>query len=105
MTGTPGAGPLGGMGPIGSNASFIDIALSPTLALGSVYEWKVSFDSTSLIDESEWHVGARYTSARHRNGWVISETGSSSPVPEPTSALLFGAGLLTVGVATRRRAR
>lgn len=101
--GTTGAGPLGGRGPIGSNASFIDISLSPTLSLGNTYEWQVSFDSTSLLDDSEWHVGARYTSATHRNGWVISET--SSPVPEPTSALLFGAGLVTVGTLTRRRSR
>lgn len=36
-------------------------------------------------------------------GWGDDRPTSSSAVPEPTAALLFGAGVFVVGAATRRR--
>jgi len=95
-------GPLGGHGCVGSNDSFICINVSPDLALGHVYTWEVAFDSSQILTETDWHLGARYSSGRHGNGWIISESPSPA-VPEPTAALLFGVGMLTVGVATQRR--
>lgn len=95
------AGPLNGRGCNGNNDSFICVDLSPELSVGSSYTWTLTFSSTALIGEDEWHVGARYTSPNHRNGWVISETAAAA-VPEPTAALLFGAGLLVAGRVTAR---
>jgi hypothetical protein len=100
-TGTVQDGPLNGGGCNGNNGSFVCVDLSPDLELvGATYTWTITFDSTDLIGDDEWHVGARYTSPDHQRGWVISE--SAAPVPEPTAALLFGAGLLVAGHAGRR---
>jgi hypothetical protein len=95
------AGPLTGQGCGGNNGSFVCVELAPELTVGSAHTWEIQFQTTGLIAEDEWHVGARYTSETKRTGWVISETGSA-PVPEPTAALLFGAGLLVASRATRR---
>ena len=99
-SGTVTDGPLNGAGCNGNNGSFICVDLAPELALGSSYTWTLTFESTALIGEDEWHVGARYTSPDHRRGWVISET--AAPVPEPTAALLFAAGLIVAGQVSRR---
>ncbi|MCR9096885.1 MAG: hypothetical protein NXI30_21910 [bacterium] len=94
------AGPLGGRGCNGNNGTFVCFDVDPNLSLGSTYTWSMQFDSTAILDESEWHVGARYTSTRHRRGWVISET---APVPEPGAAMLFGAGVAVLHAASRKR--
>ena len=93
-------GPLNGRGCSGTNGSFLCVDLSANLARGSVYTWQIQFGATSLLDE--WHVGARYTSPNHRNGWVISESGPANPIPEPSAALVFGLGMLVAGGLTRR---
>ena len=92
-------GPLNGAGCGGTNGTFICFDADPNLSLGSTYTWSVQFDSSAILDESDWHVGARYTSSTHQRGWVISET--SAPIPEPGAAMLFAAGLFAV--ATRSR--
>jgi len=97
------AGPLTGQGCGGNNDSFICMELDPELAVGAEYTWEIQFQTTGLIAENEWHLGARYSSQNHRQGWVISEeAGSAPPVPEPTAALLFGAGPPVAARATRR---
>lgn len=101
-TGSFVAGPLTGQGCGGNNGSFVCVELAPELEVGNVHTWEIQFQTTGLIAEDEWHVGARYTSESKRTGWVISEVGSAPPVPEPTAALLFGAGLLVAARATRR---
>lgn len=97
-----GDGPLTGSGCGGNNDSFVCADVSPDLSVGGVYTWKVRFNSTGLIDESEWHVGARYTAPGKSRGWVISETAGAPAVPEPTAAMVFGFGMLVVGGLTRR---
>jgi hypothetical protein len=96
-------GPLSGNGCNGNNDTFICVDLTPDLSIGGVYVWDITFSSTALIDESDWHVGARYTAPDHQSGWVISESSGAAPVPEPTAALLFGAGLLATGIGFRNR--
>ncbi len=99
------AGPLTANGCSGNNGSFLCVDLSPNLAVGSVQTWQIQFRSSALLDE--WHVGARYTSPTHRRGWIISESGSVNPIPEPSAALVFGSGLAVVGgwlERTRKRA-
>ena len=100
--GVLGEGPLTGAGCGGTNGSFVCLDLSPTLAVGGVYTWKIQFGATSLIDSAEWHVGARYTAPNKPRGWVISET--AAPVPEPSAALVFGFGMVVAGSVVRRRA-
>lgn len=101
-TANVGDGPLTGFGCGGVNGSFVCADIAPDLAVGGVYTWQVQFNATGLIDESEWHVGARYTSPTKSRGWVISETAGGPAVPEPTAALVFGFGMLVAGGLARR---
>ncbi|MBW2499354.1 MAG: hypothetical protein JRF61_18885 [Deltaproteobacteria bacterium] len=102
--GTLESGPLSGGGCNGNNDGFICVSLDPKLSAdGSTYTWQVQFGATGLLDESEWHIGARYTSADHQKGWLISETGGSPPIPEPGAAMVFGVGMLVAGRASMRR--
>lgn len=94
-------GPLTGAGCSGTNGGFICGDLSPDLAVGGVYTWKVQFGATSLISQDEWHVGARYTAPGKTKGWVISEV-AGSPVPEPSAALIFGLGMVVAGSCVKR---
>lgn len=107
MSGPDGAlmsGPLSGRGCQGNgNAGFICLDLTPQLDVGDVYTWEITFSAREILDESEWHVGARYTNDRHRRGWVISESPATA-IPEPAAAVLFGAGIVAAGSASRRRA-
>jgi hypothetical protein len=96
------SGPLTGHGCNGNNGSILCVDLSPTLARGGVYSWQIQFGASEILEE--WHIGARYTSPTHvRGGWVISESGkSTNPIPEPSAALIFGAGILVAsGLVTR----
>jgi hypothetical protein len=95
-----GQGPLTGSGCSGTNGGFMCLDLSPELAVGGVYTWKIQFGATALLDASEWHVGARYTAPDKQRGWVISET--ASPVPEPSAALIFGLGMVVAGSLAKR---
>ena len=99
----PTAGPLNGTGCGGVNDGFVCLSATNPLAIGSttLFTWQVQFDADSLLPESDWHIGARYTSPTHPKGWVVSL--SPAPIPEPASGLLFGVGMLIVGVAARRR--
>jgi hypothetical protein len=100
-----GAGPLEGKGCGGSNGGFICLSATTPLQLDSatLFEWEIQFDAASLLPESDWHIGARYTSPTHTRGWVVSLSSGSDPIPEPASGLLFAAGLLVVGASARRR--
>ena len=61
-------------------------------------------DGTLITDTSEWHLGAQYSDGMYRSrGNIISAEGGTPPVPEPTSALLFGLGALLVTRSVRRR--
>jgi len=95
-------GPLAGNGcnSRGTSAGFFCGDLSSDLAVGGVYTWRIQFRADRLLDE--WHVGARYASPTHRRGWVISESGRSNPIPEPSAALVFGMGLLVAGSTVKR---
>lgn len=99
-TGALTGGPLNGRGCSGTNGSFLCVDLAPELARGGVYTWQIRFGATAILDE--WHVGARYTSPNHRNGWVISESGPANPIPEPSAALVFGLGMLVASGLVRK---
>jgi hypothetical protein len=96
------AGPLAGQGcKGGNNTTFICLELNDAQSVGGVYTWKFTFGAVDILSEDDWHLGARYASSDHRQGWLISESPAGA-VPEPTAALLFGAGVFVVGMATRR---
>ncbi len=68
------------------------------------YTWVVYLESGTLMDESEWHLGAQYANSsdrteRSENGNIIS---TGAPVPEPTAAVLFGLGAILVARRARR---
>lgn len=94
-------GPLGASGCKGKNDSFVCIdATNPLAVASTTYTWRVQFDATSLLPESDWHIGARFASPGHPNGWILS---ASAPIPEPSSYLMLGLGAAIVGFAVRRR--
>ncbi len=65
---------------------------------GGEYTWVFHIADGTLMDVSEWHLGAQYASSQFRHrGHIISAV-----VPEPTAALLFGLGAFVVARAARR---
>jgi hypothetical protein len=79
-----------------SPAGFVCVTLaSPVLATaGGTYD--VSFTVVGVLNEGEVSYRGKFGP---RNGWVISE---SFVIPEPSAALIFGAGLLLVRTRIRR---
>jgi hypothetical protein len=66
------------------------------LADGKTYSY--TFSVTGILAQDEWSYRGKFGPG---TGWVISET--APPIPEPTSAAVFGLGALIVGAALRRR--
>jgi hypothetical protein len=76
---------------------FVDITT------GGNYTWTFRIDDGTLIS-SDWHLGAQYANGPYRaRGKIISAEGSTSVVPEPTAAVLFGLGAIVVARSARRR--
>jgi hypothetical protein len=58
------------------------------------------------LKETPWHIGAQFANqAGGARGQILSEEGSpsTSPIPEPTAALIFGACVFAVSRSGRRR--
>ena len=86
-----------GTGPVG----FVCFNLTPDVSATSDLTIAKSFLVQGKVDDSfAWTFKGKYGTG---NGWVISEQASGAPpVPEPTSAAVFGAGMLTVAAAIRK---
>lgn len=71
---------------------------------GGDFVWEFSVVGGTLRD-TPWHIGAQFADqAGPARGWILSEEGSSSsPIPEPTAALLFGLGVLATARSAYRR--
>ena len=71
---------------------------------GGDFVWEFNVVGGTLKD-TPWHIGAQFAKeAGPTQGWILSEEGSpSSPIPEPTAALLFGVGVLAAARSGNRR--
>ena len=79
------------------------------LANGSTYSWTwhVVFANNGLdTNPADMHIGLQYENANNTsNGLIVSESGASTQVPEPSSMLLLGSALTGFAAFTRRRSR
>jgi hypothetical protein len=83
----------------GGNTSKVCIAGFVDIREGGNYTWTFLITGGTLMDVSEWHLGAQYAGGPNRAaGHIIS-----AQVPEPTAAVLFGLGAILVTRRARRR--
>jgi hypothetical protein len=71
------------------------------------YEFEFLVIGGTLLPTSEWHFSGQWCDHLGEcNGAILSVGGTPSPpaVPEPSAALLFAVGAVTVGRSLRRRA-
>lgn len=79
-------------------AGFVDV-----IADGP-YTWVFQVVGGTLLPTSDWHIGFQYADGPGpARGKIISASGP--PVPEPSAALVFAAGLGAVGLRIGRRRR
>jgi hypothetical protein len=71
------------------------------------YTWSFKITGGTILPTSDWHFGGQWcNTTTDCRGQIISiGESSTTPVPEPTAALLFAVGTLTVGQSLRRPAR
>jgi len=68
---------------------------------GGKFTWKFTLTGGTLLPTEDWHIGGQYANGPGAtSGQIISAT---SPIPEPTAALVFGVGMLVCSQAARRK--
>lgn len=66
-----------------------------------VYTFEFLVVGGTEMDTSEWHFGGQWGDRLVSRGKIISD--GAPAIPEPSAALLFGVGAVTVGRSLRRR--
>jgi hypothetical protein len=85
--------------PNSGNTSMVCVTDFVDITGGGDYTWTFRLEGGTLMDTSEWHLGAQYAGGPWRStGHIIS-----AQVPEPTAAMLFGLGAILVTRRVRRR--
>lgn len=98
-------GPVTNAGCGSSSGAFICAASSPGvhIAQGGTYTWTWNYTlvgNAPIASPSNVHIGVNYDP---HNGFIVSQTGATNPVPEPGSLALLGTGLLSLAGIVRRR--
>jgi hypothetical protein len=97
----------GGLCSPAGNTSKVCIAAENQLLdlrVNGVYEWKFEVVGGKMLDTSQWHFGGQLANqVGPAKGHIISQ--GAPPIPEPSAALLFAVGALTVGRSLRRPLR
>jgi len=97
-------GPLSSGGCNGVNDGFLCVMLDPAEALEDSMSWTIDFGAESLLADTEWHLGMRFEWENPGNGKTNSALlSASSPIPEPSAALVFVVGFGVISTAVRRR--
>ena len=84
----------------GSNAGMVCVTLDPMVDATMGSEFSAHFTVVGDLDLAEWSYRGKFGP---EDGWVISE--SSAPVPEPSAALVFAAGIAIASVRVRSQQR
>jgi hypothetical protein len=87
----------------GSSSQFVCTSGYANILTDDVYTWNFTVEGGSVLDE--WTIKFQYGNATGvNNGQLISAPGRPGPpIPEPTAALVFAAGLLVARPYLRRR--
>ena len=80
----------------------LDNLLSANADQTYVFEFLIT--GGSEMDDDDWHFGGQWGDTSPDRGQILSDEKDAPPIPEPSAALLFGIGVVTVGRSLRRRA-
>jgi hypothetical protein len=102
------AGINGGGGALcdgSSEPDFVCTSGYANIETNKVYTWTYFVEGGTLLDVSSWAIKFQYCDQNDTNckGKVLSAHSTGTPVPEPSAALVFAAGLLVAAPQLRRR--
>jgi hypothetical protein len=69
-----------------------------------IYVFEFLVTGGTEMDDDDWHFGGQWGDTSPARGQILSDEKGAPPIPEPSAALLFGIGVVTVGRSLRRRA-
>lgn len=90
-----------------NNQILVNGQYTQAIADGTTYSWTwhVVFSTAGLdLNENDMHIGLQYENKNDTsNGLIVSESGVSSHVPEPSTTAMLLSGLVGTGLWQRKR--